>query len=195
MAPVRGTTCSRKFTFFDCRRLRTPDQVAGGEGDMVEAAGVVELLLGAAHHDALARLALAQQVHGGDAAGIEPVAREAERRAVAVLQAQHIAVEVLGGFEVGRLDRVVLKRAKRHGRSPWISQTKVRSASAPIIQAPTVSKVAEPALQLLGHGVDVAEAALQRMVLEDRGGARGIVGEVDRLARLVDGVGRGHCGW
>ena len=72
-------------------------------------------------------------------------------------------------------------------------QTKVRSASAPIIQAPTVSKCDEPALQLLGHGVDVAEAALQRMALEDRGGAGGIVGEVDRLARLVDGVGRGHA--
>ena len=49
----------------------------------------------------------------------------------------------------------------------------------------------KPALQLLGHGVDVAEAALQRMVLEDRGGAGGVVGEVDGLACLVDGVGRG----
>src|SRR6266852_4411435 len=53
-------------------------------------------------------------------------------------------------------------------------------------------KMPELALQLLGYGVDVAEAALQWMVLEDRRGARGIVGEVDRLARLVDGVGRGH---
>ena len=51
--------------------------------------------------------------------------------------------------------------------------------------------MAEPALQLLGHGMDVAEAALQRMAVEDRRGAGGIVGEVDRLARLVDGVGRG----
>ena len=49
------------------------------------------------------------------------------------------------------------------------------------------------ALQLLGHGVDVAEAALQRMVFEDRGGARGVIGEVDRLARLVNGVGGGHA--
>src|SRR3977135_3410143 len=54
-------------------------------------------------------------------------------------------------------------------------------------------KVPELSLQLLGYGVDIAEAALQRMVLEDRGGARGIVGEVDRLARLVNGMGRGHA--
>ena len=32
----------------------------------------------------------------GDAAGIEPVAREAERRTVAVLQSQHLAIELLG---------------------------------------------------------------------------------------------------
>src|SRR3954451_5965380 len=42
--------------------------VAGGKGDVVEAAGVLELLLGAAHHDAVARLARAQQMHGGHAA-------------------------------------------------------------------------------------------------------------------------------
>jgi hypothetical protein len=35
--------------------------------------------------------------------------------------------------------------------------------------------MAKPSLQLLGHGVHVAEAALQRMVLEDRGGARGVM--------------------
>src|SRR5437879_1875320 len=50
--------------------------------------------------------------------------------------------------------------------------------------------MAEPALQLLGHGVDVAEAPLQRMTLEDRGGAGRVIGEVDGLARLVNGVGR-----
>ena len=49
------------------------------------------------------------------------------------------------------------------------------------------------ALQLLGHGVDIAEPAFQRVVLEDRGGTGGIIGEVDRLARLVDGVGSGHA--
>src|SRR5438034_10853240 len=48
-------------------------------------------------------------------------------------------------------------------------------------------KMAEPSLQLLGHGVDVAEAAFQRMVVKDRGGARGTIGEVDRLARLGNG--------
>ena len=47
-------------------------EVGGGEGDVVEPPGVVELRLGAAHDDALARLAVAQQVHGRHAAGIEP---------------------------------------------------------------------------------------------------------------------------
>ena len=51
----------------------------------------------------------------------------------------------------------------------------------------------ELALQLLRHGVDVAEAALQRMVFEDRGSPGGVVGKVHRLARLVNGMGRGHA--
>src|SRR6266702_2889665 len=49
-------------------------------------------------------------------------------------------------------------------------------------------KMPDLALKLLGHGVHVAEAAFQRMILEDRGSAGGVVGEVDRLARLVDGI-------
>src|ERR1044071_6782077 len=60
--------------------------VGGGEGNVVEAAGILELLRGAAHHDALAWYALAQQVHGRYATGIEPVARKAERRTIAVLE-------------------------------------------------------------------------------------------------------------
>ena len=51
----------------------------------------------------------------------------------------------------------------------------------------------ETALQLLGDGVDVAEAALQRMAFEDRGGAGGIVGEIDGFASAMNGVGRGHA--
>src|ERR1700757_3206452 len=47
--------------------------VGGGEGDMIEAAGVLEFLLGAADHDALARLARAHQMHRCAATGIEPV--------------------------------------------------------------------------------------------------------------------------
>src|SRR5262249_35143035 len=70
--------------------------VGGGEGDMVEAAGVLELLLGAAHDDAFAWHALAQEVHSRYAAGIEPVAGEAERRTIAILEAQHLAIELLG---------------------------------------------------------------------------------------------------
>jgi hypothetical protein len=56
----------------------------------------------------------AHQVHGGDAAGIEPVAGEVERRAVAVLQPEHVAIEVLGAFQIGRFDRVMLQDAERH---------------------------------------------------------------------------------
>src|SRR5215470_5158354 len=51
--------------------------VGSGKGDVVEAAGVLELLLVAAHDNAFARLAGPEQVHGRHAAGIEPVAREA----------------------------------------------------------------------------------------------------------------------
>src|ERR1700761_7487671 len=54
-------------------------------------------------------------------------------------------------------------------------------------------EMAQAALQLLGYGVDVAEAAFERMVLEDRRGARGVIGKVDGLARFVDGVGSGHA--
>src|SRR5438445_903848 len=53
--------------------------------------------------------------------------------------------------------------------------------------------MAGPALQLLGHGMNVTEATLERMVLEDRGGAGRVVGEVDRLTCLVDGMCRGHA--
>src|SRR6478672_13433493 len=57
--------------------------VACRKSDVVESAGVVVLFLGATYHDALARLARAHQVNGGDAAGIEPIAGEVEWRAVA----------------------------------------------------------------------------------------------------------------
>ena len=192
MSPVRGTMLSRNLTFLLLQALAHAVDVGGGEGDMVEAAGVLVFLLGAAHHDAVARLARAHQVHGGDAAGIEPVAREVERRAVAVLQAQHVAIEILG--------------ASPDRRARWCNAAVRRAAWIFSLDEGEVGvgahhpgadgfKMAEPALQLLGHGVDVAEAALQRMVLEDRGGAGGIVGEVDRLACLVDGMGGRPCGW
>src|SRR5215471_19614106 len=86
--------------------------IGRGEGDVVEPAGVLVFLLGAANHDALARFACAHQVHGGGAAGIEPVAREIERRAVADLKPEHLDIEVLGALEVLGLDRVVLQFAK-----------------------------------------------------------------------------------
>ena len=47
-------------------------------------------------------------------------------------------------------------------------------------------------LQLLRHGVDVAQPALERIVAEDRGGPGGVIGGVDDIARLVDGKSRGQ---
>src|ERR1700674_2425422 len=73
---------------FGLQTLAYPFNVGGGKSDMVEAAGVLVFFLGAAHHDAFARLARAHQMHGSHAAGIEPVAGEIERRSVAVLQAK-----------------------------------------------------------------------------------------------------------
>src|SRR5882757_2631552 len=82
--------------------------IGGGEGDVVEAAGVLEFLLGAAHHDALARLAGAHQMDGRLAARIKPVAGEIERRALAILEPEHVAIELLGLFEILRLDGEML---------------------------------------------------------------------------------------
>src|SRR5262249_15783619 len=93
--------------------------------------------------DALARLARAHQMHGGSAAGIEPVAGKVERRAIADLESEHVHVKTLAAFEILRLDREMLQSAQRPGLFPCFitsAQTHVRSASAPIIQAPTVSK-------------------------------------------------------
>src|SRR6476660_7695109 len=78
------------------------------KGNVVKPAGILVLLLGAAHHDALARLARAHQMHRGGAAGIEPVTGEIERRTVAILQTQHVAVEILGSLKVRWFDGVVL---------------------------------------------------------------------------------------
>jgi hypothetical protein len=47
-------------------------------------------------------------MHGGSAARIEPVAGEIERRTIAVLQPKDVAVEILGAFQIGRFDGVVL---------------------------------------------------------------------------------------
>src|SRR5947207_10061118 len=49
------------------------------------------------------------------------------------------------------------------------------------------------ALQLLGHRVYVAEAALERVLVEDRGGAGCLVEDVDDLERGVDRKGRGEA--
>ena len=97
---------------------------------MIEAAGVVELFLGAAHHDAFAGLARAHQVHGGGAARIKPIAGEIERRTIAILQPQHVAIEVPGALQIGGFDGVMLQSAQWHGSSP---ETKVKSVSTPII--------------------------------------------------------------
>src|ERR1700741_1192753 len=60
-----------------------------GKGDVVEPPGILVILLGAAHYDALARLARPHQMHRCGAAGVEPVAGEVERRTIAVLPSKH----------------------------------------------------------------------------------------------------------
>src|SRR5438045_2249792 len=45
---------------------------------------------------------------GRGAAGVKPIAGKIERRTVAILEAEHVAVELLGLFQIGRFDRVVL---------------------------------------------------------------------------------------
>src|SRR5882724_8346885 len=92
--------------------------VGCGKGDMIKAPGVFVFLLGAAHDNSFARLARAHQMHGGHAAGIKPIAREIERWAVAVLQTEYVAIEVLGALKVGRLDRVVLQSTEWHVLAP-----------------------------------------------------------------------------
>src|SRR6516162_7906009 len=47
-----------------------------------------------------------------------------------------------------------------------------------------------PALALLGAGVDVAQAALERVLVEDRGRAGRAIHHGDDIARLVDRPGR-----
>jgi hypothetical protein len=49
------------------------------------------------------------------------------------------------------------------------------------------------ALRLLRGGVHVAEAALERAIVEDRRRAGAVIERIDDLARLVDGPGRGEA--
>src|SRR5579872_2411917 len=53
---------------FGLKPLAHGVRVGRGKGDVVETPGVLEFLLGAADDNALARLARAHQMHGGDAA-------------------------------------------------------------------------------------------------------------------------------
>src|SRR5438445_366384 len=50
-----------------------------------------------------------------------------------------------------------------------------------------------PPLQLLRHAVDVAEAALERVLVEDRRRARRLIEDIDHLQRGVDREGRGEA--
>src|SRR5205085_275442 len=100
--------------------------VGCSKGNMVETARILVFLLGSADHDALARLACTHQVNRSRATGVEPITRKIERRSLAVLQPQHIAIEILGALQIGGLDGEMLQRAEGHRCSPW---TKVRSAS------------------------------------------------------------------
>src|SRR5882724_9207926 len=88
---------SRNFTPLDCRRLRTPSTSVAAKAMWSR------------------RLARAHQMHGGGAARIKPVAREVERRPFAVLQPQHVAIEILGTLQIRGFDGVMLQSAEWHG--------------------------------------------------------------------------------
>jgi len=50
-------------------------------------------------------------MHRRGAARVEPVAGKVERRPVAVFKPEDVAIEILGAFEIGRFDGVVLQSA------------------------------------------------------------------------------------
>ncbi len=142
MSPVRGTICSRKLTFFCLQALAHTFDVGGGKGDMVEAAGVLDI-------SSRCRARRCRRA----ACGCPSDERWPDRRNRASSRGNRAAA--------GRHSRA---RARRN-RTPWSSsrscgsmvkccgppngmvllpenldQTKLRSASTPSIQAPTVSK-------------------------------------------------------
>jgi hypothetical protein len=45
VSPVRGTMLSRNLTCFDCNRFPMPSTSVAAKGDMVEAAGILGLVL------------------------------------------------------------------------------------------------------------------------------------------------------
>src|SRR3954452_8247848 len=128
-----GHNALAEFHVLRLKALANTFDISRGEGDVVEASGIVVFFLRATHHDAFARLARAHQVYRGNTAGIEPVARKIERRTFAVLQSQHIAIEILGALQIGWLNREMLQSTKRHF---LLLRPKVRSVSGPMIQAP-----------------------------------------------------------
>src|SRR3954451_4436031 len=54
------------------------------------------------------------------------------------------------------------------------------------------SKMRLAALKLLDHRVNIAEAALKRVALEDRRRSRRVIGRIDNVLCLMDGPGRGQ---
>src|SRR5690348_5461555 len=79
-----------------------------------------------------------------------------------------------------------------------------RGASLPLSEHPSFRRQTQQdladgfemdgaALALLGPGVDVAQAALERVFVKDRGGAGGVVDARDDVAGLLDRPGRGEA--
>src|SRR4029077_4832455 len=105
------------FAKFDAPRLQALAHaldIGCDKGDMVKPAGVVILLLGTAYHDALSRRARAHPMHGGDPTRVKPVTGKTKRRAIAVLEPEHVAVKFPGALKICGFNRVVLESAKRH---------------------------------------------------------------------------------
>src|SRR5271165_1625534 len=91
---------------------------------------------------------------------------------------------------------MVVKFCGLHARSLPRRQSSSQPGQSVGVQAEEVLadglEMLLPSLQLLRDGVDVPEAALERVFFKDRSRSGGMVGHVDDDNRLVDRKGRGQ---
>src|ERR1700693_1391952 len=97
-----------------------------------------------------------------------------------------------------------MRLSRKIGNACCASCTRVAASGARLPEHPALGRQAEEdlpdgfemdraALALLGPGVDVAQAALEWVLVEDRVRAGDVVDRRDDIARLLDGPGRGEA--
>src|SRR5258708_37318350 len=91
--------------------LLHPLEVTGGEGDVVEVAGI--------RGSVGAGLVAAGEMHHRHVAAIEPVAGKVEVGPRPGLEAKHALVELARLLEIRGLDVVVVERLDSHGATSW----------------------------------------------------------------------------